>query len=169
MMPLPRLGLRMFLPRGFDRVSWYGRGAHENYIDRRESAFVGVYKGTVAEQYMPYIKPQENGSRTDVRWIAVTNDKGNGLLAANAPAMDTSVHHYTTEDFTLAAHAHELTPRDETILNIDYRQNGLGSASCGPKPLPKYLFIPAPIDFTVCLRPISANDDPMRIWRAMVG
>lgn len=166
---LPRLGLRMFLPRDFDRVSWYGRGPHENYIDRRESAFLGVYEGPVAEQYVSYIKPQENGGKTGVRWIAVINGNGTGLLAAAMPEMEASVHHYTAEDFTLAAHEHELTPRAETVLNLDYRQNGLGSASCGPGPLPQYVLNPHPIVFTVRFKAISGADDPpMKIWHSTV-
>lgn len=166
---LPRIGLRLHLPRDFDRVSWYGRGPHENYIDRRESAFLGVYKGMVAEQYVPYITPQENGSKTGVRWIAVTNGKGIGLMAAAMPEMEASVHHYTAEDFTLATHVHELTPRDETVLNLDYRQNGLGGARCGPGPLPQYLLNPQTVVFTVRFKAISTVDDPpMKIWHSAV-
>jgi len=167
--PLPRLGLRLHLPRDFDRVSWYGRGPHENYIDRRESALLGVYAGTVAEQFVPYIKPQENGNKTGVRWVAVTNGRGIGILVSALPEMEFSVHHNTAEDFTLAAHPHELPLRDETCLNLDYRQNGLGSASCGPKPLPQYLFNPEPVEFAVRLKPFSAqNDNPMQIQRTVV-
>ncbi|MDO9541386.1 MAG: glycoside hydrolase family 2 TIM barrel-domain containing protein [Kiritimatiellia bacterium] len=166
---IPRIGLRLHLPRVFDRVNWYGRGPHENYIDRRESALLGVYKGPVAEQYVPYIKPQENGGKTGVRWIAVTNGEGTGLMAAAMPEMEASVHHYTAEDFTLAAHEHELAPRDETILNLDYRQNGLGSASCGPVTLPQYLFKPQTILFAVRLKAISTADDPpMKVWHTMI-
>ena len=165
--PLPRFGFRLSMPREFNRVKWYGRGPHENYIDRRESAFLGVYEGTVEGQHVPYIKPQENGGKTGVRWIAVMNSAGKGLLAAAAPEMEASAHNYTAHDLTLARHDHELKRRAEIILNLDYRQNGLGSASCGPKPLPQYIFNPAPVDFTVRLCPISAaKDDPMRIWRA---
>jgi beta-galactosidase/beta-glucuronidase len=165
--PLPRFGFRLSMPRQFGRVRWYGRGPHENYIDRRESAFLGVYEGSVAEQHVPYIKPQENGGKTGVRWIAVTNRAGKGLLAAAAPEMEASVHNYTAHDLSLANHDHEVKTRAETILNLDYRQNGLGSASCGPKPLPQYLFNPAPVSFTVRLNPFSAaKDDPMLIWRA---
>jgi len=151
--PLPRLGLRLNLPRKFDRVRWYGRGPHENYLDRRESALIGVYEGLVAEQYVPYIKPQENGNKTGVRWIAVTDKAGIGLLASAMSEMEASVHHYTAEDFTLTAHEHELIPRDETILNLDYRQNGLGSASCGPEPLHQYMFKPQDVRFVINFRP----------------
>lgn len=167
--PLPRLGLSLHLPRACDRVSWYGRGPHENYPDRRESALLGVYEGSVAEQYVPYLKPQENGAKTDVRWIALKDGAGTGLVAV-MPQMLASVHHYTAEDFTLAAHEHELAPRDETILNLDYGQNGLGSASCGPGPLPQYLLNAAPVMFTVRLKAFSdKSDSPLEIWRTEIA
>jgi beta-galactosidase/beta-glucuronidase len=170
--PLPRIGLQMRLPGTFDRFSWYGRGPHESYADRKESARVGVYRGTVQEQYVPYIFPQENGNKTDVRWAAVTDIRGMGLLAvavasgggvrkprhrrlheACAQLLNVSVHHYTTEDFTNARHTYELVRRDETILNLDHAQAPLGSASCGPGPLEKYLLKAEPTEFSVRLRP----------------
>jgi len=149
---LPRVGLQLHLPRRFDQFAWYGRGPHENYADRNESAAVGVYRGTVAQQYVPYIKPQENGNKTDVRWAAVTDARGLGLLAVGQPLLNVSVHHHTTEDFTLARHTPDLKYRDVTVLNLDHLQAGLGSNSCGPVPLPQYLIQPAPITFTIRLR-----------------
>lgn len=166
--PLPRLGLRLHLTDGFNKVSWYGRGPHENYADRRESAFLGVYSGAVQDQYVSYIKPQENGGKTDVRWMSVMNMKGLGLFAAAMPLMEASVHHYTAEDFTAAAHDYELTRRPETILNLDYGQNGLGSAACGPAPLPQYLLAPEEAVFSVRLKAFSGkNVSPMQLWREM--
>lgn len=169
--PLPRIGLQMRLPGTFDRFSWYGRGPHESYVDRKESARVGVYHGTVQEQYVPYIFPQENGNKSDVRWAAVTDIRGMGLFCephppyplpargegatmGDAPSLlNVSVHHYTTEDFTKARHTYELVRRDETILNLDHAQAPLGSASCGPGPLEKYLLKAEPTEFSVRLRP----------------
>jgi len=174
--PLPRIGLQMRLPGTFDRFSWYGRGPHESYADRKESARVGVYRGTVQDQYVPYIFPQENGNKSDVRWAAVTDIRGMGLVAtpeltaesresrvesdgpssdpgSRIPLLNVSVHHYTTEDFTKARHTYELVRRDETILNLDHAQAPLGSASCGPGPLEKYLLKAEPTEFSVRLRP----------------
>ncbi len=163
---LPRIGLCLHLAGTLDHFAWYGRGPHENYIDRRESAMVGLYSGLVQEQYVPYIKPQENGNKTDVRWAAVTNKQGLGLLAAGMPLMEVSAHHYTAEDFTLTPHAHELVRRHATMLNLDYRQGGLGSNSCGPEPLPQYLLEPRATAFTVRLKPFSSEvNTPMRLWR----
>jgi hypothetical protein len=157
---LPRLGLQMALPGGFETVSWYGRGPHESYIDRQASAIVGRYSGTVDEQYVPYVVPQENGNKTDVRWVALTDERGAGLLAVGEPPLEVSAHHFTTEDLTVADHLHELERRDEITLNLDYRQCGLGGASCGPGVLPQYLLQPEPVQFRVMLRPLAPGQSP---------
>ncbi len=157
--PLPRLGLQLRLPGPFDRFAWYGRGPHESYADRKESARVGVYRGMVQDQYVPYVFPQENGNKADVRWAAVTDMGGMGLLAVGMPLLNVSAHHYTPEDFTDARHTYELVRRDETILNLDHAQAPLGSASCGPGPLDKYLLKPEPTEFSVRLRPFSEKTD----------
>jgi hypothetical protein len=163
---LPRIGLQMRLPGEFDRFTWYGRGPHESYVDRKESARVGVYDGTVQDQYVPYIKPQENGNKTEVRWAAVTNARGIGVIAVGMPLLEVSAHHYTPEDFTQARHTFDLVRRDETIFHIDYRQSGLGSASCGPKPLPQYLIEPKEMTFRVRLKAFSAESmSPARLAR----
>jgi beta-galactosidase/beta-glucuronidase len=163
---LPRIGLQMRLPAGFDRFAWYGRGPHESYNDRKESAKVGVYRGTVQEQFVPYIRPQENGNKTDVRWAAVTNARGMGLLAVGMPLLNVSAHHYALEDLTRARHHHELTPREETFLYLDHAQAGLGSQSCGPGPLPQYLIEPRETTFAVRLQPFSWGEaSPMSLWQ----
>ncbi|RME77237.1 MAG: DUF4981 domain-containing protein, partial [Chloroflexi bacterium] len=126
--PLPRLGLTMSLPAGFEQFTWYGRGPHENYIDRNTGAAIGLYHSTVTDQYVPYIMPQENGNKTDVRWLALVSENGLGLLAANSPALEVSVSHFTADDLYRAYHTNELTPRPEVILNLDVRQCGLGGA-----------------------------------------
>ena len=155
---IPRIGLKMTIPGGFEKLTWFGRGPHENYCDRREGAAVGVYSGTVDEQYVPYIKPQENGNKTDVRWALLTNDLDFGLLIVGMPLMEFSVHHYTIEDFEKAKHTYELKRRDDVMLNIDYKQSGLGGGSCGPDTLPQYLVKPEHIHFAVRLRPISPGE-----------
>ncbi len=164
--PLARLGLRLHLPGAMDRFAWYGRGPHETHVDRKESGRIGVFGGTVQDQYVPYIRPQENGNKTDVRWAAVTDIRGAGLLAMGMPLLEVSAHHYAAEDFARARHTHELVRRDETILNLDYRQAPLGSNSCGPGPLPEYLLRPEPAEFSIRLRPFaSESDDPMAVYR----
>jgi hypothetical protein len=163
---LPRIGLQMRLPEGLDRFAWYGRGPHESYSDRKESARVGVYRGTVQEQFVPYIMPQENGNKTDVRWTAVTDARGMGLLAFGMPLLNVSAHHYSLEDLTRARHTYELVRQTETFLYLDDAQAGLGSQSCGPGPLPQYLLEPQEVMFTVRLQPFSWDGvSPMHLWR----
>jgi hypothetical protein len=152
---LPRIGLQLVMPAGFDRMQWFGRGPHENYCDRKESARVGVYAGTVQEQYLPYIFPQENGNKSDVRWAAFTNLRGDGLLAVGMPLLEVSAHHYTTEDLTRARHTFELQRRNQTIVNLDYKVGGLGSNSCGPGPLTQYQLPPVETTFAMRLVPFS--------------
>jgi beta-galactosidase/beta-glucuronidase len=165
---LPRIGLQLTIPGGFENFAWFGRGPHENYCDRKEGALVGVYKSTVDEQYVPYIKPQENGNKTDVRWVALTNNLGFGLLAIGMPLMESSAHHYTAEDFERAKHTHELVRREDIVLNLDYMQSGLGGGSCGPDTLPKYLVKPEPVCFKVRLRPISPGESPMELSKQRI-
>jgi beta-galactosidase/beta-glucuronidase len=159
--PLPRLGLQMCVPGAYDTFTWYGRGPHETYPDRKEGARVGVYSGTVDEQYVPYVVPQENGNKTDVRWVALTDGDGFGLLAVAGAAdgsralMHASAHHLTTENLDRATHTYELEWQKDVTLNLDARQAGLGGASCGPETLPQYWVQPEEVRFVVRLRPLS--------------
>jgi hypothetical protein len=163
---LPRVGLVMTLPPGFEQLTWFGRGPHENYRDRQEGASVGLYNSTVDEQYVPYIMPQDNGNKTDVRWLALSNKNGVGLLAAGLELMEFSVTHYTDADLFAARHTHELQRREEVILHLDAQQMGLGGASCGPATLMPYVIVPGSFSFDVRLRPFStAAADPAKLAR----
>jgi beta-galactosidase len=155
---LPRIGLQMHLPEDYEQFAWYGRGPHETYVDRKEGAQIGVYRGTVDEQYVPYIVPEENGNKTEVRWITLTNSQGTGLYASADRLLEASVHHFTPEDLTAAQHPHELVRRPEVILHLDYGQSGLGSASCGPGRLEKYRLMPEEVRYRVTLRPFSVDE-----------
>lgn len=155
---LPRIGLQLIVPGDFNMFTWYGRGPHESYCDRKEGAPFEVYNGTVEDQYIPYIMPQENGNKTDVRWVSLTNSKGLGLLAVGMPFMEVSAHHYTTEDLTNAKHTFELKKRKDVTLNLDYKQSGLGEGSCGPDTLPKYLIKPEHVSFMIRLRPFLMKE-----------
>jgi beta-galactosidase len=152
---LPRIGLQMNLPGGFEQFTWYGRGPHETYVDRKEGAQVGVYRGTVDEQFVPYIVPEENGNKTEVRWVTLTNLDGFGLRASADRLLEVSAHHFTPEDLTVARHPHELVRREEIILHLDYGQSGLGSASCGPGRLEKYCLQPEEVRYRVRLQPVT--------------
>lgn len=150
---LPRVGVRMRLPAALRNYTWFGRGPHENYADRKRSADVGLYRSTVAEQFVPYVDTQETGNREDVRFAALTDDDDAGLLVVAGSTMCVTTLHYTSEELARARHPVELPQRDDVVLCLDYAQNGLGGASCGPAPMAKYLLRPQPISFTFSLRP----------------
>jgi hypothetical protein len=107
--------------------------------------------------------PEENGNKTDVRWAALTDDEGSGLLVVGTPHLEISAHHYTTQDFTEADHTYALTRREAITLNLDYAQSGLGSASCGPGRLPKYQLKPEPVHYQIRLRPLSDEVEAPRV------
>lgn len=157
--PLPRLGLEFRMPGGFERLTWLGRGPHEGYPDRRESGKMGRYAGTVSQQFVPYIKPQENGGKTDVRWADLTNSDGAGLRIASGSPMQLSARHYTTENLGSAKHLADLKPLPETVVNVDGYHSGVGNHSCGYAPtLPQYLIPAAPLAFRIAFRPLSGAD-----------
>jgi beta-galactosidase len=163
MLPLlPRMGVILSLPAGFEQFTWLGRGPEESYIDRKAGVAVGLYSGTVDEQYEPYIMPQENGNKTEVRWAALTNVDGFGLLAAATPLMETGVSHFTAADLYAAYHTNELTHLPETYWTLDLVQSGLGGNSCGPMTLPQYLIEPGEFQFSLLLRPVSPERGELR-------
>ncbi len=166
---LPRIGLQMTLPGELDHVSWYGRGPGECYVDSKQANRVGVYSCSVDDLYVPYVYPQDNGNRTDVRWISLTNTRGMGLMAV-MPNLNFSAHRFSTQDIEKAQHTCDLIPRDEITLNLDYRHHGLGSASCGPGVLSQYELHPHEFDFTIRLKPFSVDSaSPMSLSKGQIA
>jgi len=149
---LPKIGMVMTVNGTFENFIWYGRGPHENYPDRKVSADVGLYRSKVCDQYVPYVRPQENGNKEDIRWAALTDESGAGLLAVAEGVLSVTALHFTALDLA-ATHTHQLTPRRDITLCLDYRQNGLGNSSCGPPVLEKYALRPEPCRFSFSLRP----------------
>ncbi len=171
---MPRFGMKMTLPVEFDHISWFGRGPHENYSDRKTGSPIGVYSGEVMDLYHPYIRPQENGNRTDVRWIALSNEKGIGLLAVGMPLLSFSAHHFREEDFDPGLekqqrHAFHVNKRDLVSLKLDYRQMGVGGdTSWGERarPHPEHRLPAKEYSYSFRLRPFSKNEDiPMALSR----
>lgn len=155
--PLPRFGLELRLRDSYDQFSWYGRGPHECYADRKESGKLGIYGGTVAEQFVPYVKPQENGNKRDVRWAKLGNGEGAGIGITGSERFNISVHHYSTEDLSRTSHVHKLTRLAETIVKIDAIQSGIGNHSCGYAPtLDAYLVKPQPMKLSIMLFPLTS-------------
>ncbi len=153
---LPRFGMQMSVPAAFDTMTWYGRGPHESYWDRKAGAAVGVYSGSVEDQYFDYSEPQENGNKTDVRWVSLTRSDGLGLEAVGLPLLSVSAHQFTTEDMAEAKHFYEMQPRDFITFNIDLKQTGVGGDdSWGARPHPQYTLDPQPYSYSFRLRPVS--------------
>ncbi|MGY6649539.1 glycoside hydrolase family 2 TIM barrel-domain containing protein [Wenyingzhuangia sp. IMCC45574] len=138
---LPRMGIKLGLVQGLENVNWYGRGPQENYPDRNESAFLGNYASTVTNLFTPYIVPQENGARSDVRTLALSfkNHKKPSIKVDASKPFIFSALHYDALDLIKASRPAFLKDRKETILCLDAKMLGLGNASCGPKPLKQYL------------------------------
>ncbi|MBU3219658.1 beta-galactosidase subunit alpha [Clostridium algidicarnis] len=155
---IPKIGLELILDKDFNKVTWYGRGPFESYSDSKLSSKISVYKSNVEDMHTPYIFPQENGNRTDVKWVSVTNLREEGILALSEKPINFSIHDYTKEDLEKAGHEHELIRRDFVVLNLDYKQNGLGSASCGQDQLPLYKLKLEPFEFNLTLAPFKRQE-----------
>ena len=161
--PMFRYGMQLQMPKGFDAISYYGRGPVENYIDRNSSEFLGVYGAKVKDEYYPYVRPQESGNHTDVRWFRVLDDKGCGLeFYSNAP-MEASALKFLTEDLDdgvtkdkkIGRHSGDLVERAQTQVHIQQRQMGLGCVnSWGAWPRAEYMVPCKDYDFTFAIRPI---------------
>lgn len=122
---MPRFGTELIVAPGLENITWYGRGPAETYIDRQFER-VGVYKSTVTKQWVEYSKPQENSNKTDVRWVALTNAQGIGIMAIGAPAMEIAARHFTKDDMERAGYTFQMQPHPEIFLNLDWKQMGVG-------------------------------------------
>jgi len=147
---LPRLGLRLFLPRNFDKVSYFGYGPYESYIDKRRASVRDLYTSDVNHQHEDYLRPQENGSHFGCSWMQLTAPEGS--LLCHGGSFSFSVSPYTQEELTAKAHNFELTPCGDTVVCLDAHNAGCGSGSCGPQLDEKYR-VPDVIDWEITLSP----------------
>lgn len=163
---LVRVGMQMAMPPGFERITWLGSGPQETYSDRKDSR-MGIYSGSVAEQfYAEYTEPGETGNKADARWVALTNDKGVGLLAVGLPLLSANALHYGTEDLNSGKHAFELTHRDYITLNLDLAQQGVGGDdSWGAWPHEQFLLPCQKYSYGFRLHPLLKNEDPAVVAR----
>jgi beta-galactosidase len=149
----------MVVPKGFEQLEYFGRGPHENYIDRKHSSHVGLYKSTVDEQYVPYITNGENGNKTDVRWLSLSDGKGNGIKISGSPSIDFSALHYSQDQLDRevrdGAHTIDLERADEVFLNVDWKQMGVGGDdSWGAPTHAEYKIKAEPIKYTYKISPL---------------
>lgn len=177
---IPRLGMNVELVRELDKVEWFGRGPFENYVDRKSAANVGRYRNTVADHYVPYMRPQENGYKTDTRWVSLDDGADAGLLVLADTNIGFSVHHNRMSDFVPPAkiaitsedgpgaqdnaqrvnvHVSDILPRDLVALNIDYGQMGVGGDdSWGKRTLMRYSLTEQHYAYGFRLLPYSPAD-----------
>ncbi len=175
---IPRMGMQMQLPEEFVNLKWLGRGPHENYVDRKSSAEVGLYESTVADQYVPYIRPSENGYKTDTRWLTLTDDNGTGILVSGTPLICFSALNYVHDDFespgklsqyrrdakSANTHTKDVKPRDLVSLNIDLGQMGVGGDDSWGAPIhPEYRLLDRKYEYSFRIRPIVKDDDVLKL------
>jgi beta-galactosidase len=160
---LPRFGMRMQLPPMFDSLRYYGRGPWENYSDRNESSFVGLYNDNVANQMANYIRPQENGYKTDVRWLSLTSNNGRGILIEGMQPICFSALHHSAESMDPGLtkkqqHPTDLNPDNNVYLHIDYKQRGVGGDdSWGALPHEKYRLLDKKYSYSYIIRLLNDN------------
>lgn len=158
---IPRIGSNFQMPVEFDQITYYGRGPHENYWDRKTSSFIGIYQGEVEDLAYDYIRPQENGNRSDLRWATLTNSAGVGLKISGTPSFDFSAHHQPLSDFDpgmekAQRHYTDIVKRDLVNVNVDYKQTGVGGDnSWGAIAWEKYQLPPQNYSYSFLLSPIS--------------
>jgi len=157
---LPRFGMRWVLPVNFDNLEYFGRGPHENYIDRNRASFVGQYKSKVKDQYFEYVRPQENGYKTDVRWFTLRNENGVGIKINAEIPLGFSALHNPIEDFDQIMHSdhrhtNDIVKRDGVFVTADLKMMGVaGDNSWGARPYPEYSIPAQNYSFKFTLEPI---------------
>lgn len=156
-----KFGMQMMLPKEYNQMEWYGRGPSENYWDRKDEAFVGLYKMNVHDQFHAYLRPQETGNKTDVRWVKLTDENGKGLLISGDTVLNIAARHFLDEDLDDGLEKHnrhfgELRERDMTVLNIDLEQTGVGGInSWGTWPLKQYRLEYKDYSYSFIIKPIK--------------
>jgi beta-galactosidase len=165
---LPRFGMSFPLLAGFENLEWFGRGPQENYSDRKTSAFVGHYKSTVTDQFVPYISPQENGYKTDTRWVILKNRENAGIMFEADNMICFSALHFSTLDLTRPKrdgfHITDLVKKDETYLNIDLGQMGVGGDdSWGAQTHAEYSIPFRPMHYSFVIKIVAPDQNPWNI------
>lgn len=156
---LPRFGLRLELPQGAEDVTYFGRGPDESYCDKRRASRKALFTGTVDGMFENYAVPQENGAHCDTEYVYVTDARGFGLMFERiGDTFSFNASHYDDHDLDAAKHPYELTRRDETIVHIDYKNNGIGSNSCGPELYKPYRFDERQFTFGISFTPVLKEE-----------
>ena len=162
---LPRIGLQIIMPEGFENYEYFGYGPKESYIDKKSYDYIDQFKTTVTENFEHYVRPQENSSHYATKWVKISNDDGIGLFCRDESFGDFSsnAQHFTPQLLRSTKHDYELEPMKETVLSLDYKMSGVGSGSCGPDLAEKYQVNEKSFNFTFKLLPANvAGLDPFK-------
>ena len=151
---LPRFGMKFKMPKGSEKVQYLGMGPDENYCDMIHNARFGKYVTTVDKLYTEYVKPQASGNHTNTKWLACYDLAGRGLLFKADDKLEFTVSHYSIENLDKALYTRDLIKEDETYINIDYKQSGVGSSICGPALADEFKVDDEHIDFTFRMKPV---------------
>ena len=158
---LPRFGYEFKMPAGFESLRYFGRGPVESYEDKCHASRMGLFSTTVTDHFEHYVRPQENMAHADTKWMEVATHAGHGLLTTNtdlSKGFSFNCSHFTSRQLTDTAHDYELVPLAETVVNVDYRQSGIGSNSCGPELDAPYRLQEKAFSFAFRLQPVQIND-----------
>jgi beta-galactosidase len=154
--PLARVGVECTLPAGYHNVEWFGKGPQESYWDRKEGARVGLYSGKVKEQHFPYVMPQETGNKTDVRWMKLSSDQGDGWMITADSLLNMNVQDYSQAALNTSKTSHKLKRGEATYVHVDWQQMGLGGDdSWSPRVHPEYLLNKKKYTFSFILKPLE--------------
>ena len=152
---LAKSGLQFRLPGKLSNVEWYGMGPQETYPDRQSSGRIDVFRKTVDELWEDYIVPEENGNRSHIRWVSITDEEGYGFRFSGTEPLNFSAYRYSDDNITQAKHSWQLEKEESITFNFDYQQSGLGTASCGPGCRPAYLLPAEKTTFSFMISPLQ--------------
>ncbi|MFC4323025.1 glycoside hydrolase family 2 TIM barrel-domain containing protein [Litchfieldia salsa] len=157
---IPEIGMMALLEDSFDTITWYGKGPYENYWDKEKGAKIGIYTGKVKDQYVPYLKPQECGNKTGVRWAVLSNQEGIGMKLSGSPIIEVNALPYTPIELEEHDHGYKLPTSDKTVVRINYKQMGVGGDdSWGQRTHPEYtLYANRSYSYSFKLKGIHVRD-----------
>ena len=158
---MPRFGMRMIIPKEYDQMTWFGRGPHENYADRKTSAAIGFYQASVWEQFHPYVRAQETGNKCDTRWLTLCDKEQKGLLITGTEPLSVSAWNFMQDDIDYVPfsverrHGGSVEKKDLVWINIDQMQMGVGGDnSWGAQVHPEYTITPSMRKYSFVIQPI---------------
>jgi hypothetical protein len=156
MKTLAKVGMQLLLPKETQNLEWYGKGPFENYPDRKTGSKIGVYSSTVDPQYVPYIRPQENGNKSDVQWARMSNDAGLGFVVEGED-LNISAHDYSLENLTNATHTNDIEKADYVTLNVDHKTSALGGNSFAYNFMEEYLLKDTEYTYSFWIKPTNGS------------